>query len=73
MTGMIAEGELWWRGGSDCPQITVLLSRGHGNPRHEGQYLTTATERNCSLFVKIKKKKSKLEEGPQGAPGARLV
>ena len=72
MTGMIAEGELWWRGGSDCPQITVLLSRGHGNPRHEGQYLTTATERNCSLFVKIKKN-SKLEEGPQGAPGARLV
>ena len=36
------------------PPITVLLCLRHGNPRHERQHYTTATERNRSLFVKIR-------------------
>ena len=53
MAGMVAEGEL---GGESAPifPITVLMSLGNGNPRHEEQYLTTATERNRSLFVNMK-------------------
>ena len=51
------------------PPITVLLCLRNGNPCHERQHYTTATERNRSLFVNMKK--SKLEEGPQGCPCRR--
>ena len=38
--GLVAEGELWRRGGPYFPPITVLLSLGHGTPWHQYHSIT---------------------------------